>query len=227
MSAPLTSAVWMRVSAVLDELFERPEREWPALIEERCGGDAELNAAGLALPSAHRRAADFLSEPAMSSTPSFADGIDGDDEQDGEPPPPKAVGPWQILREIGRGGMGVVYLAERTGDQFRQLAALKLVRPAGGSEELLARFRRERQILASLNHPSIARLLDGGRAEDGSPYLVMEYVEGRPLTLVLPRARAWIGRTAAAHRENLRCRAACARTAGGAPRPEAVQHPDH
>ena len=182
MSAPLTSAVWMRVSAVLDELFDRPEREWPALIEERCSGDAELNRQVLRIASAHRLAAGFLSEPAIALTPSFAEGLDIDD-QEGESPPPKTVGPWQILREIGRGGMGVVYLAERTGDQFRQLAAVKLVRPVGGSEELLARFRRERQILASLNHPSIARLLDGGRAEDGSPYLAMEYVEGRPLTL--------------------------------------------
>ena len=182
MTAALTSAIWLRVSAVLDEVLDRPEGEWPVLVEQRCGVDAELRRHVLRLLSAHRLAAGFLSEPAMAFAASFAGAIDIDEEQDDEPPPPIAVGPWQILREIGRGGMGVVYLAERTGDQFRQLAALKLVRPAGGSEELLARFRRERQILASLNHPSIARLLDGGRAEDGSPYLAMEYVEGRPLT---------------------------------------------
>jgi tetratricopeptide (TPR) repeat protein len=184
MSTALTSAMWGRVSAVLDELFDRPESEWPRLVDQRCAVDVDLRRQVMRLLTAHRRAAGFLAEPALAFVPSFAEGVDIvdiDDEQDNEPAPPKTVGPWQILREIGRGGMGVVYLAERSGEQFRQLAALKLVRPSGGSEELLARFRRERQILASLNHPSIARLLDGGRAGDGSPYLAMEYVEGQPL----------------------------------------------
>ena len=102
-----------------------------ALVDERCGGDAELRQEVLRLLSADRRAGDFLSEPAVAFAVSIADAID-DVEQLDDPPAPEIVGPWRILREIGRGGMGVVYLAERTGEQFRQLAALKLVRAGVG-----------------------------------------------------------------------------------------------
>ena len=180
MNGPLTPSTWMRVSSILDELLDRPESEWPSLVDRRCT-TPDMRHHVLRLLAAHRAEASFLAQPAIRLAGSFADDSEID-EQEELPAAPASIGPWTIIREIGRGGMGVVYLAERTGDQFRQLAALKLVRAAGGSEELLARFRRERQILASLNHPNIARLLDGGRAEDGSPYLAMEYVEGRPLT---------------------------------------------
>jgi eukaryotic-like serine/threonine-protein kinase len=95
--------------------------------------------------------------------------------------PGATVGRWRIVEEIGRGGMGAVYLAERADGEFVQQAALKLLKPGLDSAEALARFERERQILASLEHPAIARLLDGGRTETGQPYLVMERVEGLPL----------------------------------------------
>lgn len=95
--------------------------------------------------------------------------------------PGARVGPWRVERELGRGGMGAVYLAERADGGFEQRAALKLLHPGVQSEELLRRFERERQILASLQHPNIARLLDGGRTVDGRPYFAMEYVEGRPI----------------------------------------------
>jgi tetratricopeptide (TPR) repeat protein len=176
----LTPTKWVRVSEILDDLLERSDVTL-ALVDERCGGDGELRQEVLRLLSADRRAGNFLSEPAVAFAVSIADAIDDVEPLD-DPPAPEIVGPWRILREIGRGGMGVVYLAERTGEQFRQLAALKLVRAGVGSEEILARFRRERQILARLNHPNIARLLDGGRAADGRPFLAMEYVEGQTLT---------------------------------------------
>ena len=93
----------------------------------------------------------------------------------------RRIGAWRLTREIGRGGMGVVWEAQRADDQYQQRAAVKLL-PAGLlSEAAIARFRNERQILASLDHPSIARLLDGGTLEDGSPYLAMEYIEGAAL----------------------------------------------
>jgi tetratricopeptide (TPR) repeat protein/predicted Ser/Thr protein kinase len=88
------------------------------------------------------------------------------------------VGHWRVVREIGRGGMGAVYLAVRD-DDFRQQAALKLVKYGMDTAEVLERFRRERQILANLDHPFIAHLIDGGSAPDGRPFLVMEYVEGQ------------------------------------------------
>ncbi|MGA9772485.1 MAG: protein kinase [Blastocatellia bacterium] len=92
------------------------------------------------------------------------------------------IGPYRIIRRIGQGGMGAVYLAARDDEQFKKQVAIKLIRRGMDSEFVLRRFRNERQILASLDHPNIARLLDGGTTEDGRPYFVMEYIEGKPIT---------------------------------------------
>jgi serine/threonine protein kinase len=88
------------------------------------------------------------------------------------------IGPYKIVREIAYGGMGAVYLAERADDQYRRQVAIKLIRRDMDTEFILQRFRNERQILAALDHPNIARLFDGGTTTDGLPYLVMEYVDG-------------------------------------------------
>ncbi len=93
----------------------------------------------------------------------------------------KRIGPWRLIREIGRGGMGVVWEAQRADGQYEQRAAIKLLPGGLLSSADVARFREERQILARLNHPGIARLLDGGATEDGSPYLAMEYIDGERL----------------------------------------------
>lgn len=93
----------------------------------------------------------------------------------------KQIGNYKILRRIGQGGMGVVYAACLVTEDFQKQVALKLVRPALASSEVLRRFRMERQVLASLDHPNVARVLDAGTTEEGAPYLVMEYVEGLPL----------------------------------------------
>jgi len=108
--------------------------------------------------------------------------------EDGGLPAGTQVGAWRVLHELGRGGMGSVFLAERDGDGYVQQGALKLIKRGMDSDEVLARFRRERQILSRLAHPNIARLLDGGIADDGRPFLVMEYVIGEPL-------EAWARRT--------------------------------
>ena len=92
------------------------------------------------------------------------------------------VGPWQILRPLAEGGMGAVYLAERQGEGFRQTAALKLLRAGFASKFFVSRFRQERRILSTLEHPNIAHLLDGGAAADGRPYLALEYVDGETIT---------------------------------------------
>ncbi len=97
------------------------------------------------------------------------------------------VGPWRIQRELGRGGMGVVYLAERADGQYEQRAALKLVRATGDAAALRRRFLRERQILARLEHPHIARLLDGGVSAAGEPWFALEYIDGEPLTTFVAR----------------------------------------
>ena len=103
---------------------------------------------------------------------------------------PEYAGPYRLLRRIGRGGMGAVFLAERADGQFERRVAVKLVKRGMDSEEILARFRRERQILASLRHRHIAALLDGGATADGRPYLVMEHVEGTPITRYCDERRA-------------------------------------
>jgi serine/threonine-protein kinase len=98
-----------------------------------------------------------------------------------ELPPGLRIGPYAIERELGRGGMGTVYLAARADEAFEKKVAIKVTRGTLGSPEAVERFKRERQILARIEHPNVARLLDGGATEDGLPYLVMEYIEGRPL----------------------------------------------
>ena len=93
----------------------------------------------------------------------------------------RRLGPYQLIEEIGQGGMGAVYRAVRADDQYQKQVAIKLVRTGFETRFAKARFRSERQILATLEHPNIARLLDGGTADDGSPYFVMELVEGLPI----------------------------------------------
>src|SRR5947208_1326100 len=95
---------------------------------------------------------------------------------------PAHIGPYRVLREIGRGGLGVVYLADRSDGEFHKHVAIKLITGVRGDGDLEVRFRRERQILATLEHPGIARLLDGGATGEGQPYFVMEFIEG----LLLP-----------------------------------------
>jgi eukaryotic-like serine/threonine-protein kinase len=99
------------------------------------------------------------------------------------------LGPYRILRKLGSGGMGDVYLAERADEEYQQQVAIKLVRSGVFSKQIQGRLRTERQILATLQHPNIARLLDGGRAPDGTPYLVMEYIDGEPIDAYCDRRR--------------------------------------
>jgi serine/threonine-protein kinase len=115
----------------------------------------------------------FLVTPALALSAEFFDEHDAPDARAGQ-----EIGHYRIIREIGRGGMGAVFLVERADGEFQQKVALKVVRRSFADSELTRRFRQERQILASLNHPNIARLLDGGVSASDEPFLVMEYVEG-------------------------------------------------
>src|SRR5207253_9314415 len=92
------------------------------------------------------------------------------------------IGAYAIIKELGRGGMGAVYLAERADGQFEKCVAIKVLKRGTDTEEVLRRFRIERQILAELEHPNITRLLDAGTTPDGLPYFVMEFIEGTPIT---------------------------------------------
>lgn len=152
------------------ELFERAVEAPPdgraAVLEALCP-DPAARARVQALLDAHDRAGDgFLDRPAVVLA-AAAIGRSG-----------RRLGAYQIERELGRGGMGAVYLAQRADDTYAKLVAIKIVAAPLGDEALVRRFRRERQILAQLEHPQIARLIDGGTTDDGLPYLVMEFVEG-------------------------------------------------
>ncbi|HTO89994.1 MAG TPA: serine/threonine-protein kinase [Candidatus Sulfotelmatobacter sp.] len=168
---------WTRVTDIFSRaLAEAPEAR-DAFLSRECAGDPALEAEVRSLLQHHQQTGDFL-EPSRARLEAFAAA---------QAAPPAAtvagevLGAWRLVRPIGEGGMGLVWLVERTGGQFAQRGALKLIRIGLASEEMIRRFRRERQILASLDHPHIARLLDGGSSPDGLPYLVMEYVEGEPL----------------------------------------------
>ncbi len=168
----MTPERWQQVKAVLAAAAALEPASRAAYLDAACGADAELRTEVESLLAFTPAEGDrFLDTPAL--------GLDALSP----PPSPQIVGrrigPYEILGELGRGGMGEVYRAHRADGQYEQQVAIKLIRR--GYEErgvVLERFRTERQILASLDHPNIARLLDGGATEDGSPYFVMELIEG-------------------------------------------------
>ena len=165
-----------RVDAVFDAALDLPTGERAAFLDRRCVGDAALRDAVERLLVAHDRSDGFLAAPAAGFAAPL---LDSTEELEGMP---DRVGPYRIVRELGSGGMGTVYLAVRDDDQhFHQRVALKLVPGALGADWKLRRFLAERRILASLEHPHIARLYDGGTTPGGTPWFAMEYVEGEPL----------------------------------------------
>ncbi|MBS0569203.1 MAG: serine/threonine protein kinase [Proteobacteria bacterium] len=175
---------WQRICEVFDAVVDAPQDERAEVLKCLCAGDAELRREVEALLAADIRANTFEHYADSARGGMAADWADAADESADESADEfayKRVGPWRLLREIGRGGMGVVYLAERADGAFEQNAALKLVKRGMDSDAVLARFLRERQILARLQHPHIAHLIDGGFVADGRPYFAMEYVEGKPL----------------------------------------------
>ncbi len=106
---------------------------------------------------------------------------------------PDRIGGYRIVRELGRGGMGVVYLARKDDDRFQRTVAIKIVKRGMDTEDIVRRFETERQVLAAMDHPNIARLLDGGTTEDGRPYFVVEHIEGRPIDKYCDEQRLSIG----------------------------------
>jgi serine/threonine-protein kinase len=170
--------------AEIDEIFDNAldvtTEGRGAWLEARCGDDLELRREVELLLEAHAQKGGPLDMPAAAHLAAFfsADRVQG-----------RHIGPYRVLRELGRGGMGVVYLAERDDGQFRRRVAVKVLRASQDADELHRRFLAERQILASLNHPHIAQLLDGGVSDGQLPYLVIEYVDGLPITEYCDRQR--------------------------------------
>ena len=154
------------------ELETGPRRSF---LDTACANDAELRAEIDLLLDQEVNTGDDLIEQCASDAATRLRLNEGTTKQG------TRIGPYKILRELGHGGMGAVYLAERDDEHYRQQVAIKLIKPGLGGDAIRKRFRNEMQILAELSHPNIARLLDGGESADGVPYLVMEYVEGRPI----------------------------------------------
>ncbi len=159
---PASAERWQRIDALLEAAMERPPEDRRSFLDAACGDDGELRREVEELLAADRRAVDFLETPAAVEVGA-------------------TLGPYRLERAIGAGGMGTVYQAVRDDGVYRRRVAIKLLNPGPASAGLARRFRGERQILASLDHPYVARLFDGGTAADGRPYLVMEYVDGEPI----------------------------------------------
>jgi serine/threonine-protein kinase len=163
---------WQKIEKIFYLALEKDPGERPSFLEEACAGDQALRNEVESLLASDESANQFLESPASPRGEAlFSD----EDVSRGQ------IGPYKIVREIGYGGMGAVYLAARADDQYRKQVAIKLVRPGGNTVLRIHRFHTERQILANLDHPNIAKLLDGGTTEDGTPYLVMDFVEGLPI----------------------------------------------
>lgn len=156
-----------QIRNLFDATLEHDTETRNAFLQEACQGDEELLVEVGRLLAAQGEPTAWIDESVLG------------------PPLPRLegrnVGSYEVLRQVGEGGMGAVYLAARTDRTARELVALKIVRPEMANEEVLRRFKREREILESLDHPNIARVFDGGVTSDGLPYLVMEYVDGQPI----------------------------------------------
>jgi serine/threonine protein kinase len=170
----MTPERFRQIRNLFEAVVERPPDARGMFLAEACAQNADLQAEVERLLAAHQHDTNLLAGPTIP--PENPQRLEG-----------RRVGPYEILREIGQGGMGTVYLAVRADHAFRKQVALKIVRPETGSQEVLRRFQQEREILATLDHPNIARLLDGGTTDQGLPYFVMEYVAGEPIDLYCDR----------------------------------------
>ena len=174
----MTPERWRQVEEIFQAALDLSPGERTRYVSEVCAEDSELKRDVEVLLSQYDSAGELLEEPIYGNTElnmleSFVE------EQD--PMLGRRLGSYRIDREIGRGGMGAVYEASRADNEFNKRAAIKLVKRGMDTDFILRRFRKERQILAALDHPHIGGLLDGGTTEDGLPYFVMEYIEGQPL----------------------------------------------
>jgi serine/threonine-protein kinase len=167
---------WRRIDAILDQVMDSPESERPDLVRSLCGPDAALTADVLAFLTETARADGFLEEPAGERAAHLI-------EVSSQMWNPAArlgqmLGSYRLVSLLGEGGMGVVYVGERDDGQYKKKVAVKLMLAMGSESPLRARFLAERQMLAKLDHPNTARLLDGGLTDEGIPYIVMELVAG-------------------------------------------------
>ena len=178
----MTPERWDRIQALFERGVGIPAAERSEFLGEVCPDDPELRTevAELLRADTESGEGEFILGAIAAGGRHLAPPAGG-------PAHGRRIGSYRLGRPLGQGGMGAVYLAERADDQYRQQVAIKFVRGGLATPELERRFRAERQILADLVHPNIARLLDGGTGDDGTPYLVMEYIEGEPIDVYCER----------------------------------------
>jgi TolB-like protein/tetratricopeptide (TPR) repeat protein/tRNA A-37 threonylcarbamoyl transferase component Bud32 len=171
------SARWQRLKNILADALEQTSfEERTAVLKRSCADDTAL-----------LREAEKLIARDTTAFEEFAEFAATRLRQDARDRIGERIGAYAIIRELGRGGMGAVYLAERADGQFEKRVAIKILKRGTDTDEVLRRFRIERQILANLEHPNITRLLDAGTTNDGLPYFVMEFIEGTPITHFVQR----------------------------------------
>jgi eukaryotic-like serine/threonine-protein kinase len=171
----MTPERWQQVKSVLAAALEADPAQRSAYLDQVCGEDRALREEIENLLAIERDAdPELLNNPSVMLS-DLGEGLAANTRIG------RRIGPYRIVEEIGMGGMGEVYRAFRADDEYRKQVAIKLVRAGQDSRLVVARFKNERQVLASLDHPNIARLLDGGTTEDGIPYFVMELIEGQPI----------------------------------------------
>src|SRR5687768_5909496 len=175
----MTPERWRQVEEIFQAALDLGPQERALYVSEVCANDATLKRDVETLLSQHESAGELLEDPLYGDTQLSA--LEAFAFEDDDPLIGRRLGAYRIEREIGRGGMGAVYEAVRVDNEFVLRVAIKLVKRGMDTDFVLRRFRKERQILANLDHPNIARLLDGGTTADGLPYFVMEYIEGTPI----------------------------------------------
>jgi len=170
------------VDAIFSEALERPRHKRDRFVRDRCGDNRELQRRVLELLAAADTPDEALSGP--FDTAREALWLDSLEESDiaGEDLSGQQIDGWTVFKRVARGGLATVYLARRSDGSFDQKAALKVLRRGLDTDDVIARFRAERQILSSLDHPSIARIIDGGALADGRPYLVLDFIDGIPIS---------------------------------------------
>ena len=164
---------WQRINDLFQSALDSNPEDRSAFLQTACEGDEALRHEIESLLAAHQQDHEFTDARGFEHGVRLLEQTQGQNEW--------RMGPYRVLREIGRGGMGSVYLAARADDEFQKRVAIKIIRRGLDTDDILQRFRSERQILATLDHPNIARLLDGGTTDDGRPFFVMELIEGEPI----------------------------------------------
>jgi eukaryotic-like serine/threonine-protein kinase len=167
---------WRQIEEIFQAALDREPHGRAAWLDSACGGDVELRREVDSLLAAHEQG-----EFDFTQSAAFVEALKVLEQRSARMLEGRRIGPYRVVRELGRGGMSRVYLAARADQAFEKQVAIKLVERGLDSEEVTRRFQSERQILARLDHPNITRILDGGTTEDGLPFLVMEYVEGEPV----------------------------------------------